>query len=338
MATPKISPRRFDDSSFRYFSPGSLEEVVESHIRHLQRVKNALDKLPKERRGSLGLSENELSAIYRAAMIRFRDSAKLSEELREQRERFRETFNERLERFRKNSESEASHLAEMHAVLFAQQCDKAIGRATGDFADMLTQAVIARLGKKEFSLTRQKELWTECLKFAFGLAKFEIAGAWIDDAWGTDPREAPLPHLYTIETISDQQSAVERFAAKFRPRFESRLTMGSSGWLNEADHRIELRRLLSIAPLRRARANDPSKRALTRLLFESPNLTAEQICGRLDAKNETNHQNAPVPRAWQKAGTRSWIDAHEKFRGRVKTFISTVRKEAGIPYTSPGES
>jgi hypothetical protein len=319
-------------SSIRYYSPGSVDEAIESHLRHLRRVEKVLHKLPKEHKGKLGLTESELGAIYREVMARFVDSAKLSEELREQRARFRETFTERAERFKRNTESEMNHLAETQAVLFARQCEKAIGRAAGDFADMLTQAVIARQGRKQFSLKLRKELWAECVRFANGLAEFKISGAWIDEAWGFDPRETPLPNLYTLETVEEQQAAVNQFVAKFRPKFEDRLRTGSSGWLNEADHRIELRRLLSIAPPHRASTDDPTKKALTLLLFASPNLNSEQICWRLDKANERTPGSAPILRSWQKRGATSWSDAYDQLRGPVKTFISTVRKEAGIPY------
>lgn len=336
MDTPR-SRRRFDDASFRYFSPGSPEEVIESHLRHLNRIKNVLAGETRERKGDLGLTLTELSDIYREATAQFIDSAKLSEELREQRVRFRENFDEKVARIRKNFEIETDYLAQTQAVLFARQCDKAIGRATGDFADMLTQAVIARHGRKEFSLKLRKEMWAECLRFATWLADFSISGRWIEEAWGLDPREAALPHLYSMETISDQQAAVDKFVAKFKPRFEEGLRMGSSGWLNEAENRIELRRLLSIAPSRRPSRKNPAKLALARLLVENPKLTTEQICARLDAKNETNPQNAPVPNSWRKSGARSWIDAHGNLSGRVRTFISTVRKEIGISYTSARE-
>lgn len=324
--------RRFDDPSFRYYSPDSPEQAIESHLRHLGRVRKVLGKLPKEKKGPLGLRESELGAIYREGMVRFMDSAALSDELRQQRQRFRDNFADRLERFRKDPDAEMVHIAQIQAVLFAGDCDKAIGRATREFADMLTQAVIARRARKEFSLKLAKSLWTECLQFANRLAEFNMASAWIQKAWGLDPLESPVPGLHTLETIADQQAAVERFVAKFRPRFEERVRMGSSGWLNEADNGIELRKLLSNPPRRAANLDDPSKQAVALLLFRNSRLTARQVCGKLDARNEQDPKSpiAPVPTSWRKRGARSWIDAYCRFPGAVKTFISAVRKQAGI--------
>lgn len=330
MPPPNRTPRRFDDPPFRY-SPGSVDDTIESHIRHLRRVQKVVGKTQKEQRGPLGLSATELSAIYREAMAGFVDSAKLSEELREQRQRFRETFDDRLARFLKSPDAEMNRLAETQAVLFARQCDKAIGRATSEFADMLTQAVIARRGRKDFSLRFLKEIWAECLRFATGLSDFKFAGTWIDEAWGIDPREAPLPHLYRLDTISDMQAAAASFVGKFRPRFEDRIRMCSSGWLNEAANRIELRQLLSAASPHKLNTGDPSKTVITQLLLATPHLTTEQVCGKLDAANEKGAGRAPLPKAWQRRGARSWVDAYARFCASVKTFVSTVRKESGIP-------
>jgi hypothetical protein len=332
--------RSGDVRGVHYYDPSSIEDVIESYLRRQhharERFGDAAKKHPAFKRGPLGLNEAELNAMRLETVNRFLDGAKLSEELLEQQKRFRETFTDRLDRFRKNPDKEMNDLAESQAVLFARACETAVGKASGDFADLLTQAVIARRGRKDFSLSLRREMWAEGLRFAVGLARFETAGAWIDKAWGIDPRESPLPHLYRLESISEQQAEVAKFMVRFRATFEERIRHGSPGWLNEADRKIELRCLLSSALQRRANPNDPSKKAVSLLLTASPELTTEQVCAKLDAQNERTPGSAPIPKAWRKWGVRSWIEAHEKLLGRVKTYVSTVRKQAGITQ-SPSE-
>jgi hypothetical protein len=222
-----------------------------------------------------------------------------------------------------------NYQVELAAVLFARDCEIAVGKAVGEFSDLLTQAVIARRGRKDFALKLRTEMWAECLRFAMRLAQFETASVWIDKAWGTDPRESPLPSLYKLESISEQQAAVAAFSGKFKARFEERIRHGSPSWLNEADRRMELRCLLSGAPKHGAML-DGSKKALASLIMTNPGLTAKQTCAKLDAYNEGNPGRAPIPTSWRNRGARSWIDSYENFPEPVKTYVSSVRRALGL--------
>ena len=318
------------------YSADNPEEVIEARLRRQRHEEEIFRQKtqehgpnPQVKRGPLELNEVELAAIRAEVAIRFLDHAKVSEVLREQRRRFRETFTERLARFTGNPDGEISHVAEQHALLFADACGKAVGRATGDFADMLTQAVVARRGRKDFSLKLRKQMWTECLRFAMSLARLESASAWIDKAWGDDPREGVVPRT-PGSSLQEMAQSGATFRGKFGPKFEERIRHGSCDWLNEADRKIELRLLLSVALRRGVKLDDPSKKAVALLLILNSNLTTRQCCARLDASNERNPRSAPIPEAWRKRGARSWIDAYENMNSSVKTFVSTVRKEAGI--------
>lgn len=328
-------PRSGDVEGIHYYSERSITEVIELYLR----IQDHTDKLagrvggkhPALKKGPLGLDEMELNAMRREAVNRFFDGAKLSEELREQRNRFRERFAERVERFLKNPDGEISDLAESQGVLFARECETAVGKASGDFGDLLTQALIARRARKDFSLKLRTEIWAEALRFAIGLARFEAAGGWIDEAWGTDPREGPLPHLYKLESIREQQAEVAKFMAKFWPKFEERIRHGLSGWLFETDRRIALRCLLSSVPPRRANSDDPSKKAVLMLLMATSGLTTEQVCAKLDNRNEMDAsrnlpETAPIPEVWRGRGARSWLDARSRFQGSVDTYLSTLRR------------
>lgn len=316
-----------DEPSVHYYNPSSTEEVIASHLRQQRHSEKILSEMAKQKgppphleKGPLSLNEAELTSIRQEALNYFFDGAKLSEELRERRTRNRETFDTR--------KPDDDHQAELAAVLFARDCEIAVRKAAGEFSDMLTQAVISRRGRKDFSLKLRTQMWEECLQFAMRLARFETVGVWIDKAWGTDPRESPLPHLYKLESMAEQQAAVTAWSAKFRAKFEERIRHGTPGWLNEAERRMELRCLLSSAPRRGARL-DKSKQALASLLMTNPDLTAQQMCVKLDAYNEKSPGRAPIPASWKKRGACSWISAYERIPAPVKTYVSAVRRTIG---------
>jgi hypothetical protein len=332
--TPKREQSGSDEAAVHYYNPSSAEEVIASHLRQQRHTEKILREMTKQKgpnpqlvKGPLGLNEAELTAIRQEAVAHFFDGAKLSEELREKRIRNRERFDSR--------KPDDNYQAELAAVLFARDCEVAVGKAVGEFSDMLTQAVIARYGRKDFSLKLRTRMWAECLRFAMRLARFETAGVWIDKAWGTDPRESPLPHLYRLETIQEQQAAATAWSAKFKVKFEERIRHGSRSWLNEAERKMELRCMLSSAPQRGAML-DKSKRALALLLTTSPGLTTQQMCGKLDVYNERSPGRVPIPTSWERRGAHSWIDAFEKIPASVKTYASSVRRALGITKGSSG--
>jgi hypothetical protein len=153
---------------------------------------------------------------------------------------------------------------------------------------------------------------------------------WVEKAWGDVIREHPLPHITRLGTIEEQGSQMDKFLDTFRPAFR-RIVHDSPEWLAEAERKINLRCLLSNNPHRRAKwVGEKSKQAVAMLLTISPKLSAKQVCGKLDDRNEKSPDSVPIPKSWQKLGVRLWIDAHDRFPQRVNTFISKVRKEAGI--------
>lgn len=311
-----------------YCDPSSAEQVIESHLRRQRHTEKILREMTKEKglgrqaeRRQLGLTDTELTCIRQEALNYFFDSASLSEELRQKRVRNRERFESR--RLGDNDQSTTA------AVLFARHCEVAIKKAVGEFSDMLTQTVIARRGRKDMPLKLRRQMWEECLSFAMELTRFETVGVWIDKAWGTDPRESPLPHLCRLGSNSDQQASLAAWSAEFRTRFEDVVRHGSSSWLNEADRKMDLRCLLTSAP-RRAMSPDKCKQALALLLTGNRNLTTEQLCVKSDGYNEQVPERVPIPASWQRQGARSWIGAYERFPGRVKTYVSSVRRAMGL--------
>jgi len=319
--------------------PSSPEQVIDARLRREEHIKTLVRKAMQDqplrsKKSALGLSEAEIASIDWEASLGFLESARLPDELRERRAGFRDRYEERVEQFSKMPEAlrdeTLAREADLEAAVFARECQTAIARATGHFADMLTQAAIVRLGRKEFPLKLRAKLWTECLGFAMSLNP-GLATQWVGRAWGTDPRESPLPHLHRLDSIEEQKKENRKFFEPFIRKFQARLRHASPAWLDEAERRITLRCLLSYAPGKREVPTDKSKQAVALLLTISPTLNAKQVCAKLDKRNEVAPESAPVPEPWRRKGSRSWIEAYDKLQNSVEVLISKVRKKAGIP-------
>lgn len=319
------------------FDPSSTEQVIEARLRRHESIEKAMREASQAepqrfKRGALGLSEAEITSIRWECLQGFLESAKLPDELRERRAYYRESYERRVEQLPRMPEAlrdaELARAADFCAAAFARECQIAIARATGHFADMLTQAVIARRGRKDFSLTLRVELWAECLGFAMSLNP-TLASQWADRAWGHDPRESVMPHVVRLDTIAEQAKETEKFLLPFIQKFQAGLRHSSPAWLDEADRRIVLRCLLSLAPGGRDRLKDKSKRALALALTANPGQTTKQVCGMLDAHNERRPNNAPIPSAWKRKGTQLWADAYQRFPSLVHAYVSKVRKQIG---------
>lgn len=320
------------------FNPNSIEQVIEAHLRRVDGIerakRDARQAKPRRfRKGALGLSEAEIASIRWEALLRFLESARLPDELRERRSCYREKYEERVERFSKMPQAlrdiEIAREADSSAVLFARECRIAIARTTGHFADMLTQAAISRRGRKDFPLAFRTKLWTECLEFATNLNP-GLASEWAGRAWGNDPREEALPHVCRLDTIEEQMKENNKFFQPFIQKFRARLQHASPVWLDEAERRITLRCLLSNAPGKHETLGDKSKRGVAVLLLVTPGLTTKQVCGKLDSHNERNQENTPLPAPWKRKGARCWIDALDRFPQSVKTYVSKIRRDSKI--------
>lgn len=317
------------------FDPSSIEHVIEAHLRRQDGHEKVMRRSGKAeplrfKRGALGLSDAEIASIRWEALLWFLESARLPDELRERRSYYREKYEERVERFAKMPQElrdvEIEREADLHATIFARECEIAIARTTGHFADMLTQAAIASRGRKDFSLNFRAKLWAESLEFAMSLNP-RHATEWAQRAWGIDPRESALPHLHRLDTFEEQRKENNKFVERFLHKFQARLRSGSPTWLGEAERRITLRCLLSYAPGRRETPEDKSKKTVAILLMATPGLTAKQVCGKLDASNERSPDNAPIPASWKRKGARSWTDGYEHFPNLVQPYISKVKRQ-----------
>jgi hypothetical protein len=105
------------------FNPESKEHVIESRLRRQEMMERGRREAEQSgphrfKRGSLGLTEAEVTMIRWEAELQFFDGAKLSDELRNQRDQFRQDFDRRLDYFLKNGDRAIREVAESQTPAF----------------------------------------------------------------------------------------------------------------------------------------------------------------------------------------------------------------------------
>ncbi len=266
----------------------SIPEYIAAYLRGKRRYESGPREVaqqesaaPANKRSKLRLTEEELSEIRSEALDRFIGAMNLSEELRAGQQSLQQRFRKNFEQLRKYPARELGERG-LLAALFARHYEEQVRMAAGDFADMLTQAVIARQGRKDFPLQLRTEIWKECLELAMQLARWESASLWIFFACVPGPQERRLLHEDKLDDRLDdpakQRAAAENFTEKFRPEFEESIKYGLPQWLGEVERRMSLRCLLTYVPPRRAIPDDPSKKAVAMILITTPQLTTKQQC------------------------------------------------------------
>jgi hypothetical protein len=170
--------------------------------------------------------------------------------------------------------------------------------AVREFADLLTQAVIARKGK----ITHKAWLWIldETLKFASALTSWkDMAGTFVATSLGitgADPANKVDPSL-RIEFEKD----VEQFH-----------------WEIEANNAITLRSFLSARSSPPA-LTDVTKLVIARIKTDNPGISQRHICAKMDARK------APAPKRWRGPDDSTWVGAYERHKNVVKTFLSKIK-------------
>jgi hypothetical protein len=260
-----------------------------------------LGPAPRLIKGALGLTRRDIDRIGYAAILYFRRRASLPLLLQQ----------ERLEICRKPAASDSGFWPDLLVLKVAHECSRAVSEATGEFADLLAQAAIARLGRKVSELKfRSDHLWYEVLDFAVNLSSDASAGWWLEHVLGTPEVDEP------------------RFTDAHLKLFFSRLNTYVLDWLQEADRRIVLRGLLSNVRIPRKKTGPGIQEALVaNIKGRHPRIAAniEAICNHLDI------QRAPLLDKWKKFGKKTWHEAWSdpNMRNRVKRWIS------GIPPRTP---
>src|ERR1700676_3344063 len=173
--------------------------------------------------------------------------------------------------------------------------------AVREFADLLTQAVIAR--KKNITREVALSIVDETLNFASRLTSWEHgAGTFVATSLGI-----------TGEDPANKVDVTSRSA------FEHEVGQVLFNWRIEANNAITLRSFLSARPSTPVTSHDLSKALIARIKGRNPRFSQRQICETLDA-NEV-----PLPIKWQRAGDRTWVEAYNNHKTSVKVFLSKIR-------------
>lgn len=153
-----------------------------SEAEYIKEREAKLGPAPRLIKGALGLSARDIDALGYAAILFFRRRASLPLPLQQERRRICGI----------PAVGATSSWPDLLVLKLAHECSRAVSEATGEFADLLAQAAIARLGRKVSELTfRSDHLWYEALDFALGLSSDASAGWWLDHVLGTPEVEEP---------------------------------------------------------------------------------------------------------------------------------------------------
>ena len=200
-----------------------------------------------------------------------------------------------------------------HVVIHARAYGKAVEQAVSEFADLLTQAVLARRRGKNLLKESRAAIWRSAIEFAFHLASEAVWVAWLKAA------EAPV----VPQSVG--------WAERERGLFKQRLVIYRSDWLREADRRIGVRLLLAGGELHTRTVNAVAAR-VGMLLVEKPDLDDKSLCLELDRQNERNNAEE-VPNFLKKASIRLWSDPFRDNNRRLiqslHEYFSRIRREYG---------
>lgn len=202
-----------------------------------------------------------------------------------------------------------------HARTYA----KAICWAVGEFADVITQAVLSRASQHDISETVRGAVWSEALRFGDDLATVGVWSAWFEKCY--------------FPNVSDPNSTA--WTDQDRGTFVERVRYARGLWLQEADRCINLRLLLAGAR-EKVRRIEPKRREVAKLMVENPSCSDRDLTVKIDSLNAPaySRQNPPPcpPPGFLK--TRLWAEAFEPGRERdaqkMHEYFSKIRKQFSI--------
>jgi hypothetical protein len=179
-----------------------------------------------------------------------------------------------------------------------------VGAAVREFADLLTQAVIAEKGK--IAPKARLVILDEALKFASALTSWEGgAGIFVATSLGITGKD-PANKVNPVSRIGFEKE-VEPFH-----------------WEVEANNAITLRCFLS------ARSSPPvsspdlttelvTKAVIARIKGDNPRISQREICTVLDKRS------TGLPKMWQGDVDQTWVGAYRRRKNAVKTFLSKIK-------------
>ncbi len=188
---------------------------------------------------------------------------------------------------------------------FATDYAFAIEDSFSEFADLLTQAVLAR----KRALT--KRIFWEIVDAALG--------------WAAERNN--WDHAETFVAIAVSKRGRKKVSPAAQKAFLAELEAFASRWQIQAVSAVRLRLALSARPEPSWLPKDPAKLHILLIKKMHPRLSQREICLKLDVYNARTKEAAPLPEEWRRAGHRLWVSAYDdrNLRPHVKTFISKVR-------------
>jgi hypothetical protein len=174
-----------------------------------------------------------------------------------------------------------------------------------EFADLLTQAVIAGKGK----ITLKAWLWIldEALKFASGLTSWKnMAGTFVATSLGITGKNPANKVRQTLR--SEFEKEVELFNYEI-----------------EANNAITLRCFLSARSSPPASSPDLTeelviKAVIARIKRNNPGITQPGICATMDKGGY------PALKRWTVDGDQTWMGAYTRRNNAVKVFLSNIKQ------------
>jgi hypothetical protein len=175
----------------------------------------------------------------------------------------------------------------------------ALGRASGTFARLLTQAVVASRRGKSFSAKQRWVVW------ATSVTSVQPFCCW----------------NYAMRFVHEACESGSVLRDDFGKLFETNLEGWFPVWLEASDRQIHLTCLL-LGNVAKKGTTDPRKRAIAFLKLNQPGIAHRNICAKLDALLDRDPKLAP-PASWK---VRLWTEAYDNKRiyPLVKAYLSKI--------------
>jgi hypothetical protein len=204
----------------------------------------------------------------------------------------------------------------------AKAYSKAVQHAVGEFADLLTQAVMAKAKRRDVSEKQREAIWEQAILFGDELLTLDMWSVWI------------IRH-------AEQFASEPVFGDKETEALGNRLKLDRRECLGEADDRINLRILLA-GGREAATRIDRVRREIAKLMLEFPGADNQRLCREIDKRNEKalSHSSdgkvpMPAPDFLKRRGIRLWAGAFgndcKRETQRVHELFSKIRKQFGLP-------
>ena len=215
---------------------------------------------------------------------------------------------------------------ENFVVMISDVYARAIGRATGNFAEILTQTLLSRRRRVRLTAAMRSAILREAIQYAIDLSGPSFLDSWLGTA------QAPI--FLTAEGSPFQEE---------KTLFQQRIKIHQGGWSREADSGITFSFLRAGGRYTPIRTN-PLHCAIARVLVTMLDATDEDICLELDRQNERALSEGrktpfPVPESLKRVDIRLWVGPFRENEPDlvqdIHELLSKIRRKFGLRDTDP---